>query len=118
MEKKLDALIQQYACTLRSAISGARAECGHHYIGRRFEILRWDWRNIIPLTFEEHGIVHSQGIELEPPDKEFCDSIHWVSFKDYLMLNNWSKKEFMEFKKQELRDKINENNQRNLTSNY
>lgn len=55
---KLDVLIQKWASTQISAISGQRAECGHHIIGRSNHYLRWDKENILPCTMQEHDLIH------------------------------------------------------------
>ncbi len=55
---KLDKMVQEWASRQRSYLSGAPAECGHHYIGRADYLLRWDLKNIVPLTLEEHRMVH------------------------------------------------------------
>lgn len=63
--RELDALVQKWACRQRSYISGYPAQCGHHYIGRSEMLLRWDLRNIIPLTFDEHRLVHDGMLRFE-----------------------------------------------------
>lgn len=57
----------------RSAYSNRIAEVFHHVIGRRNLRLRWDKKNLMPLTNEEHRLLHDGKI-----------SVNW-KYVDYLM---------------------------------
>ena len=98
----LDSLIQQIACTRLSYLSYKQAECGHHLIGRRDLLHRWNIENIVPLTLKEHNKVHTGEIKLDV--KKPTNNL---MFKDYLLLNGWTDEDFFKIKKKELEDVLN-----------
>lgn len=98
LSDELDALVQKWAVTQRSYLSHQPAEVGHHYYGRRMELLRWDLLNIIPLTNEEHRLYHDGKIlvEIENPFREmYLAQRATMDFKQYLLENGWTEEEFM-----------------------
>ena len=108
-EKELDALTQKWACMQKSYISYLPAECGHHYIGRSNKLLRWDLRNIIPLTYKEHTDVHNGSlfIDIKNPFRlQYLQNMKNKNFKDYLLEHNLSVQEFMNIKYMELKKAI------------
>lgn len=58
-ENQCDRLVQEIATMTRSQVSGRPAECGHHIIHRGTILWRWRLMNIMPLTIEEHTMVHA-----------------------------------------------------------
>ena len=43
------------------AVCGVPASCSHHIIHRVYKILRWDWRNCLPVCQECHNKIHNEG---------------------------------------------------------
>lgn len=98
IEDKLDRMVQEWACKQRSYLSNRPAEVGHHYYSRRHKLLRWDLLNIIPLTNEEHRLYHDGNIliEIENPFRQlYLSQRVTMDFKDYLLQNGWTEKEFL-----------------------
>lgn len=58
-EDLCDKLIQQIAATALSQWSGLPAQVGHHMVRRGNLLWRWRVMNIMPLTFEEHQMLHA-----------------------------------------------------------
>lgn len=95
---RLDALVQKWACQQRSYVSGLPAQCGHHYIRRSEMLLRWDLRNIIPLTLDEHRLVHSgyMMIDINNPFREqYLRNQKNKGLKAYLLENGLTVCEFI-----------------------
>lgn len=92
-----DRLVQVWAQRQRSYVSGKPAQCGHHYYSRRCKLLRWDLNNIIPLTLEEHIKIHEGKIkyEINPCRREHLERLFQKDYKDYLLENNLTEKEFV-----------------------
>ena len=112
IEKENDRLVQVWASLQKSYISGSRKNIvGHHFYSRGTKLLRWDIRNIIPLTFEEHADVHNGklSIEIKNPFREkFLDEMSKKNFKDYLLENNLTEKDFAIRCNKKLKEKISE----------
>lgn len=109
LEKELDRLVQIWATKHLSYLSYQMAECGHHYYSRRIKLLRWDLKNIIPVTFQEHTDIHNGKITVEiknPFRKIYLDKMAKMDFKIYLLGNNLSEKEFMYKKYEEIKNNI------------
>lgn len=68
MANKNDRLVQLWAAKQRSFVSGKTPCVGHHIHSRYIRLLRWDLDNIIPLTYEEHALVHQGKIRINLPD--------------------------------------------------
>lgn len=105
LDEELDILVQKWACQQRSYISFQPATCGHHYYSRRILLLRWDLKNIIPLTYYEHTQVHNGQMKIEiksSPIKNYLDQMAVKDFKSYLLERGVTKEEFMQERKQEL----------------
>lgn len=103
--RELDALVQKWACRQRSYISGYPAQCGHHYIGRSEMLLRWDLRNIIPLTFDEHRLVHNGMLRFEiqnPFRKQFLFNQKNKGLKTYLLEEGLTVEAFLKQSKQKI----------------
>ena len=109
--RELDTLIQKWACSQRSYISGHPAECGHHYIGRKEIITRWDLRNIVPLTFDEHRLWHNGVVDWDignPFRRQFLINQKNKGIKQYLLENKMSVDEFMQDCKQKILEALHE----------
>ncbi|MCM1497236.1 MAG: hypothetical protein NC124_02100 [Clostridium sp.] len=91
----LDALVQKWACTQLSIISNRPAECAHHYFSRSHEIIRYDIRNLIPLTLKEHTLVHVGKIILENPYEDELRQLCNKGIKQFLLENSITKKEWL-----------------------
>ena len=105
LEKKLDRLIQIYATQQRSYISNIPATVGHHWVHRSCKLLRWDIKNIIPLTEEEHRQVHCGKllIEIKNPFRyQYLINMKSKNFKDYLLEKAITEEEFINEKYKEL----------------
>lgn len=109
---KLDRLVQLWAAKQRSIISGRKAECGHHYVRRSELITRWDLRNIIPLTIEEHNAVHAGFLDVEPQNpfaKQLMLNRKKQGLISYLWENRLTVDEFLKQNEQKLLEALNEN---------
>lgn len=109
IEKKLDCLVQEWACKQRSYISSQPATVGHHYHSRRIKLLRWDLHNIIPLTHEEHYKYHAGAMELyirNPFREQYLENMKNKDFKQYLLENNLTEREFLLKKYKELKHEV------------
>ncbi len=116
---KLDGLFQGLKTSKTfgtSYRSKKKANVIHHCINRKYsDILRWDYRNAIPLNVScednEHDNVAEARTEFDwGLDQDRVDYINKhknMLLKDYLMENNLSKEEFMDIKKRELLHIIN-----------
>lgn len=88
IEAENDKLVQIWACKKRSYVSGKPAQCGHHYYSRRNKLLRWDLKNIIPLTLEEHIKIHSGELSykiINPCNLLYLERLSHKDYKDYLL---------------------------------
>lgn len=96
IEHELDKLVQEWASRQRSIYSGKRGCVGHHIYSRSNKLLRWDLRNIAPLTMEEHRLLHDGKIYLEInyDTQQYLQKMLLMQFKDYLLFNNLTEKEF------------------------
>lgn len=97
-EAQNDKLVQMWASRQRSYISGKPAQCGHHYYSRHNKLLRWDIKNIIPLTLEEHIKIHSGKLEYKiknPCNRMYLSRLANKDYKDYLFENNLTDNEFV-----------------------
>ena len=66
--------------------SGEGLQC-HHIVRRRHYVLRWDYRNGIPLTVESHSLAHTGagGARIRGlVDCEYLDRMEGVLKKDWL----------------------------------
>ena len=98
LEAQNDKLVQMWASRQRSYISGKPAQCGHHYYSRHNRLLRWDIKNIIPLTLEEHTKIHSGKLEYKiknPCNRMYLSRLANKDYKDYLFENNLTDSEFV-----------------------
>lgn len=112
LENENDRLVQVWASMQKSYVSGSRENVvGHHYYSRRNRILRWDIRNIIPLTYEEHTQHHAGNLSIEiknPFRKQFLDTMANKDYKDYLLENGLTDKDFVKLCNKKLKEKISE----------
>lgn len=85
-------------------------EC-HHVVKRSHRVLRWDWRNGVPLCAEHHRWAHTgQGrrdIEdrLGPVRRDYLYRRERVTIKDFLQLENISRNEFEQRIAEDLKNK-------------
>lgn len=96
IEHELDRLVQDWASRQKSMYSGKRGCVGHHIYSRSNKLLRWDLRNIAPLTMEEHRLLHDGKIylEIDYDTQQYLEKMMLMQFKDYLLFNNLTEKEF------------------------
>ncbi len=107
LDEKLDKLVQVWSSNQKSMYSGKTAQCGHHYYSRRHKLLRWEKDNIIPLTLQEHVLVHEGKIKITPKNIEKIDELLRTNYKDYLLLNGLTEKEFLQQKLEYWKNEIN-----------
>lgn len=109
LEKENDKLVQIWASRQRSYYSHKPATCGHHFYSRRIKLLRWDLLNIIPLTFEEHTLLHSGCIQLDicnPFRLQYLKNMSNMDYKQYLLENNLTDYEFVKLCNKKLKGKL------------
>lgn len=96
IEHELDRLIQEWASRQRSIYSGKRGCVGHHIYSRKNKMLRWDIRNIAPLTPEEHRLLHDGKIylEIDYDTQIYLDEMMQRNFRDFLLENRMTENEF------------------------
>lgn len=96
IEHELDRLIQEWASRQRSIYSGKRGCVGHHIYSRKNKMLRWDIRNIAPLTPEEHRLLHDGKIylEIDYDTQIYLDEMMQMNFRDFLFENRMTENEF------------------------
>lgn len=96
IEHELDRLIQEWASRQRSIYSGKRGCVGHHIYSRKNKMLRWDIRNIAPLTPEEHRLLHDGKIylEIDYDTQIYLDEMMQMNFRDFLLENRMTENEF------------------------
>ena len=88
----------------RDPIAGVRDPTGyslecHHIVKRRGYILRWDYKNGIPLTAETHRFIHNHPAKAnrllyEYVDYEYLAEWEGVRKNDYLLRNSMTDNEF------------------------
>lgn len=110
LERENDRLIQVWATKQRSYVSMKPSQCGHHYYSRYHKLLRWDLKNIIPLTLEEHTQLHSGKLTITLPEdrQEYLDTMVNRNYKNYLLENNLTDEEFVMICNKKLKEKISE----------
>lgn len=105
-EKKLDGLVQKWASQQFSRISGQRGCVGHHLIGRRCKLLRHDLNNILPVTQEEHRLIHDGNID----DRRFITTYlinqKNIDYKSYLLDNGFLEKDFYKMCEQRIKERL------------
>lgn len=104
-------MVQQWACKHQSYVSYLPAQCGHHYYRRNIDLLRWDLRNIIPLTYEEHTQVHNGALNIEirnPFRKLYLDQRAVMDLKSYLLENGWTRDEWLKIQYTKLERELDE----------
>lgn len=96
IEHELDKLVQEWASRQRSIYSGKRGCVGHHIYSRKNKMLRWDIRNIAPLTPEEHRLLHDGKIylEIDYDTQIYLDEMMQMNFRDFLLENRMTENEF------------------------
>lgn len=97
IEVENDKLVQMWAVRQRSYVSGKPAQCGHHIHTRHHKLLRWDLKNILPLTLQEHIKLHEGKLsyQINPCRQEYLDRMVVEDYKTYLLRNNLTDKEFV-----------------------
>lgn len=111
LEAENDKLVQIWATQQRSFYSHKPAECGHHYYSRHNKLLRWDLLNIIPLTLEEHRMLHDGNLQIDiqnPFRIQYLQNMCNKDFKTYLLEKGLSEKEYVKECNRKLKEKINE----------
>lgn len=111
IEAENDKLVQIWACKQRSYVSGKPAQCGHHYYSRRNKLLRWDIKNIIPLTLEEHTKVHSGELSykiINPCNLLYLERLSHKDYKDYLLEKGMTSQDFAKECNRKLKESVSE----------
>lgn len=108
IEHELDKLVQEWASRQRSIYSGKRGCVGHHIYSRKNKLLRWDLRNIAPLTPEEHRLLHDGKIylEIDYDTQQYLEKMMRMQFRDYLLFNNLTEKEFYQKERQKIKRRL------------
>ena len=96
IEHELDILIQEWASQQPSMYSGKRGCVGHHIYSRSNKMLRWDIKNIAPLTPEEHRLLHDGKIylEIDYHTQQYLDEMMRINFRDFLLENRMTENDF------------------------
>jgi hypothetical protein len=111
LEAENDRLVQIWATKQRSYYSHKPAECGHHYYSRHNKLLRWDLHNIIPLTFEEHRMLHDGNLQIDiqnPFRVQYLRNMCNKDYKTYLLEKGLTEQEYIKECNRKLKEKINE----------
>lgn len=108
IEHELDKLVQEWASRQRSMYSGKRGCVGHHIYSRKNKLLRWDLRNIAPLTPEEHRLLHDGKIylEIDYDTQQYLEKMMRMQFRDYLLFNGLTEKEFYQNERMKLKKEL------------
>lgn len=108
IEKELDRMVQEWASRQRSIVSGKMGCVGHHIKPRANHLLRWDLRNIAPLTPDEHRDYHDGKLtlEIDYDTQEYLNELIKVQFKDYLIHNGLTENEFYKREKAKLKKEL------------
>lgn len=117
IEDENDKLVQIWATRQRSYVSGRPAQCGHHYYSRHNQLLRWDLKNIIPLTLEEHTKLHNGKLEykmLNPCNELYLERLYHKNYKDYLFENNLTDEEFIKKCNKKLKEALSAEDTENV----
>ena len=72
-------------------------------------LLRWDLRNIIPLTFDEHRLVHDGMLQFEilnPFRKQFLLNQKNKGLKTYLLEEGLTVEEFLKQSRQKIMQEL------------
>ena len=105
IEKELDRMVQEWASRQRSIVSGKRGCVGHHIMPRGNHLLRWDLKNIAPLTPDEHRDFHDGKIalEIDYDTQQYLDEMIRIPYRDYLLFNGLTENEFFKREKAKLK---------------
>lgn len=108
IEHELDKLVQEWASRQCSIYSGKRGCVGHHICSRKNKLLRWDLRNIAPLTPEEHRLLHDGKIylEIDYDTQQYLEKMMRMQFRDYLLYNEQTEKEFYQKERMKLKKEL------------
>lgn len=111
IEHELDKLVQEWASRQRSIYSGKRGCVGHHIYSRKNKLLRWDLRNIAPLTPEEHRLLHDGKIylEIDYDTQQYLEKMMMMQFRDYLLFNELTEKEFYQKERLKIKKELMDN---------
>lgn len=106
LEKELDKMVQQWAFSQPSAIFRERPCVGHHHYSRRHKLLRWDIKNIIPLTEKQHRLVHDGKMDYKCPNKDYLRIMAAKDYKDWLFEHNMTDEQFIVMKYNEWKKRV------------
>jgi hypothetical protein len=90
--------------------SGESLQC-HHIVGRRHWLLRYDWKNGIPLTVESHAFAHTgEGRDLVRSlvDTAYLNIRERQRKHDYLMVHAMTEADILSDMRASLVEKIQE----------
>lgn len=107
VEEALDRLVSKWVYSQRSAINGEYGCEPHHYFSRRHHLLRWDVKNIVPVTRFQHELIHTGRILYKSPYQDYLKDMKNKDFKQYLIDNNLTEEEFLNKKLKEWRNRVN-----------
>lgn len=98
-----------HKCFFCGTYGDATLQC-HHIVRRRRVILRFDYRNGIPLCAKCHQFAHTKEGEMEIMRKhrhyDYCVVNERLTYKQYLVENGLTDAEFRQMKKEELLEVI------------
>ena len=108
--KTLDALYPKLAYNQRCKGCGRQAQEIHHIIRRDNLLLRWDYKNLLPLCRKCHSDIHSKGkwhhgLDLSPYS-QYLEERKYKLLSDFLLENDLSESDFLSQKEQELLSRI------------
>lgn len=108
IENELDRLVQEWASRQPSIYSGKRGCVGHHIYSRRNTLLRWDLRNIAPLTPEEHRLLHDGKIylEIDYDTQMYLEEMIKTDYRSWLIFNGMTEQEFFKKERQKLKSEL------------
>lgn len=105
--KKCDRLFQQLSNGKQCIYCGKPAECSHHVIRRSRKLTRWLPDNGQPVCLTDHQKIHD-GLIKEKPVPDRVKKLAQMDYKNFLMINRMSEKEFMKYIEYKLKGMIDE----------
>lgn len=106
LENALDKMVQEWAFSQPSAIFREMPCVGHHHYSRRHKLLRWDIKNIIPLTERQHRLVHDGKMNYVCKHKDYLQQMANKNYKDWLFEHNITDDQFVLMKYNEWRKRL------------
>lgn len=104
--KSLDRLFQQLSNGKMCLYCGKPAECNHHVIRRSRKLTRWLPNNGQSCCLSCHQEIHDGNLK-EKPIPEEVRKLAQLDYKNFLMINRMSEKEFLKYIEKKLKEKLN-----------